>query len=487
MKMTPRPRPATLLIVNSDPSHLDAFRVLLAEATADLRTATSAAEAIREAREARPDVVILETPLPDMTGMEAIQGIRDVAGAIPMIFVGENDPHSAIEAIKRGAYDYLAKPLSGPHVREVVANALQVSRLPCFPVVPPEGPEAPADGTIVGRSPAMQEIYKAIGRIAPRDFTVLIVGESGTGKELVARALHQHSPRARGPFLAINCAALPEGILESELFGHEKGAFTGAGRQRIGKFEQANGGTLFLDEVGDMAPLTQAKVLRVLQEQQFERVGGTEPIRADVRVLAATNRDLNAMVSTAQFRLDLFYRLSVCAIALPPLRERKTDLSLLVEHFLRRFSRELDKGVVRASPKALALLEQHSWPGNLRELQSVLRQALLVAHGPILLPEFLPSFLTGGQKVAWPDPSSRCLERFIRRQLERGTSTLYADAQKEMDRLLLEEAMRHTKGNQRRAAQLLGVTRARLRTKLRALGLPTTRAGWSILDPFSIG
>jgi two-component system nitrogen regulation response regulator GlnG len=233
----------------------------------------------------------------------------------------------------------------------------------------------------------MQEMYKAIGRVAPQDINVLITGESGTGKELVARAIYQHSRRAAGPFLAINCAAIPEALLESELFGHEKGAFTGADRQRVGKFEQCRGGTLFLDEVGDMSPLTQAKVLRVLQEKAFERVGGNETIRTDVRVLAATNRDLEKMVAEGRFRPDLYYRLSVFIIALPPLRERDEDLALLVEYFLRRFSRELGKQVFRASPEALAVLEAHGWPGNLRELQSVLKQALLCSKGPVKRPD----------------------------------------------------------------------------------------------------
>ena len=235
----------------------------------------------------------------------------------------------------------------------------------------------------------MQEVYKAIGRVAPQDVTVLILGESGTGKELVARAIYQHSRRAAGPFLAINCAAIPETLLESELFGHEKGAFTGADRRRIGKFEQCHGGTLFLDEIGDMTPLTQTKVLRVLQEQQFERVGGNETIQTDVRVIAATNRDLEQLIAAGQFRSDLYYRLNVFTIRLPPLRERDDDLPLLVMHFLRRFSRELGKDTYGIAPEALDVLRRHPWPGNVRELQSVLKQALLQATGPILAPESL--------------------------------------------------------------------------------------------------
>src|SRR3954452_17869293 len=244
---------------------------------------------------------------------------------------------------------------------------------------------------LVGRCPAMQEVYKAIGRVAPQEVTVLILGESGTGKELIARAIYHYSDRAKGPFLAINCAAIPETLLESELFGHEKGAFTGADRKRIGKFEQASGGTLFLDEIGDMTPLTQTKILRVLQGQEFERVGGNEPIKADVRVIAATNRDLEKMIAEGTFRGDLYYRLNVYTIKLPALRERGDDLPLLAEHFVRRFARELRKEVRGVAPESVELLRRYPWPGNVRELQSVLKQALLQTTGPVVLPEFLPA------------------------------------------------------------------------------------------------
>src|SRR5947209_1906478 len=247
-----------------------------------------------------------------------------------------------------------------------------------------------ADGAIVGACPAMREVYKAIGRVAGQSVPVLITGESGTGKELVARAVYQHGPRARAPFLALNCAAIPEHLLESELFGHEKGAFTGADHQRIGKFEQCSGGTIFLDEIGDMSPLTQAKVLRVLQEHRFERVGGNETVHADVRVVAATNRNLEQLVATGRFRSDLYYRLNVFTIRLPPLRERLDDLPLLVGHFLHRFGREFGKAVHSAAPEALDLLRRHPWPGNVRELQSVVKQALLQTTGPVLLADFLP-------------------------------------------------------------------------------------------------
>ncbi len=276
-------------------------------------------------------------------------------------------------------------------LRGLVQQALELSR---FRHVPPvfEGAKAAGSETelVVGRSAAMQEVYKAIGRAAPLNVTVLISGESGTGKELVARALFHHSSRATAPFLALNCAAIPENLLESELFGHERGAFTGADRRRIGKFGQAHGGTLFLDEIGDLSPAAQAKVLRVLQEQRFERVGGNETIATDVRVLAATNKDLEEAVSAGRFRHDLYYRLNGITIRLPPLRERREDIPLLVEHFLHVFNRSLNRVVRGVTPEVLQLLQEDPWPGNVRQLQSVLKYALIRTRGEILTPEFLP-------------------------------------------------------------------------------------------------
>jgi len=332
---------------------------------------------------------------------------------------------------------------------------------------------------IVGICPAMQDVYKAIGRVAAQDVTVLITGASGTGKELVARALYQHSRRDNRPFLPINCAAIPEQLLESELFGHEKGAFTGADRRRIGKFEQCHGGTLFLDEVGTMSSLTQSKLLRVLQEQTFERLGGNEMIRTDVRVLAATNMDLQAAVAAGRFRLDLFFRLSVFTIHLPPLRERGDDLQLLLGHYLRRFNRELGKDVQSVPPETLELLRRYSWPGNVRELQSVLKQALLQATGPVLLSDFLPASV----KTASPPPERGSeeamreggLEAFIESRLQAGTQQLYAEALERLERLLVTRVLRHTGGNQLQAAKILGITRGSLRTKIRDLGIRIDR------------
>jgi two-component system nitrogen regulation response regulator GlnG len=331
----------------------------------------------------------------------------------------------------------------------------------------------------------MQEAYKAIGRVADQTFPVLITGESGTGKELVARAIYQHGPRAQAPFLALNCAAIPENLLESELFGHEKGAFTGADRRRIGKFEQCNGGTLFLDEVGDMPPATQAKILRVLQEQSFERVGGNETIRTDVRLIAATHRDLKAWSDEGKFRPDLYYRLGVFTIHLPPLRERGDDLPLLAQHYVRRFNREMGREVRQVAPEAMTRLRGYSWPGNIRELQSVLKQALLQASGAVLLPAFLPEPLGGAGVVAPPaaPAAEPGVETFVVRQRV-GTNVrdLYAETHRQVDRLLLPRVLEHTRGNLQQAALLLGIARQTLRQKLRDLGLSVTRPGEAEVD-----
>jgi two-component system nitrogen regulation response regulator GlnG len=327
---------------------------------------------------------------------------------------------------------------------------------------------------MIGCSLAMADVYKAIGRVAAQDFPVLITGESGTGKELVARAVRQHGPRAKAPFQALNCAAIPENLLESELFGHEKGAFTGADRKRIGKFEQCHGGTLFLDEVGDMPLALQAKVLRLFQEQSFERVGGNETIRTNVRIIAATHRDLGAWSASGKFRPDLYYRLGVFTIHLPPLRERRDDLPLLVRHFMHRFSKELGREVHEVAPEAIARLRGYSWPGNVRELQSVLKQALLRAHGPVLLPDFLPELAEALAPAAMATPSGESFDPeafLIRPQIGPDARNLHAETHRELDRLLLPRVLHYTGGNQHRAALLLGIARKTLRTKLRELGL----------------
>jgi two-component system nitrogen regulation response regulator GlnG len=435
---------------------------------------------LEQVRASPPDVILLDLRLPDQSGLEVYQQIRQIDARIPVIFITTAKmADAAIEAMKYGAYDYLFKPLDLQQLQHVVGEALDVARRMCAPaVVAQTPPEDDVDGAIIGCCPAMREVYKAIGRVAVQNVPVLITGESGTGKELIARAIYQHGPRAKAPFLALNCAAIPENLLESELFGHEKGAFTGADRRRIGKFEQCSGGTILLDEIGDMPLALQAKMLRLLQEQVFERVGGTEEIRTDVRLIAATHRDLKAWSEEGKFRPDLYYRLNVFTIHLPPLRERVDDLPPLVQHYVRRFSRELGREVRDVAPEAMARLRGHPWPGNIRELQSVLKRALLKASGPVLLPAFLPDLAGESSGAAVPpqlaaeDPG---LEAFLGRCLASAEGDLYAEAHRHLDRLLLTRVLADTGGNQLQAARRLGISRDTLRRRLRELGLQFTR------------
>jgi DNA-binding NtrC family response regulator len=427
-----------------------------------------------------PDVILLDLRLPDKSGLEVYQRIREIDARIPVIFVTmAKTADTAIEAMKEGAYDYLFKPLDLHQLRRVVGEALEVARLMREPAVVAEtAPDPDVDGAIVGSCPAMREVYKAIGRVAGQNVPVLITGESGTGKELVARAIYQHGPRAKSPFLALNCAAIPENLLESELFGHEKGAFTGADRRRIGKFEQCHGGTLFLDEIGDMPLPLQAKILRLIHEQSFERVGGNETVQTDVRLIAATHRDLKAWSTEERFRPDLYHRLSVFTINLPPLRERDDDLEMLVQHYLRRFNRELGREIREVTPESLQRLRTYSWPGNIRELQSVLKQALLQASGAVLLPTFLPE-LSGGASQTLTDAAAvpdLGLEAFVRQRLGPDAGDLYAETHRELDKFLLAEVLAFTDGNQHQAARLLGIARQTLRFKLRDLGLHVTHS-----------
>ncbi len=418
--------------------------------------------------------------LPDQSGLEVYEQIRKFDARIPVVFITlTKSADAAIEAMKQGAYDYLFKPLDLHQLQRVVGEAFEVAKRMRQPTAIAETEaDSEVEGVIVGSSPAMREIYKAIGRVAAQDVPVLITGDSGTGKELVARAIYQHGSRCKAPFLALNCAAIPETLLESELFGYEKGAFTGADRRRIGKFEQCNGGTLFLDEIGDMPLALQAKILRLLEEQAFERVGGNETIQTDVRLIAATNRDLKTWSEEGRFRPDLYYRLGVFTIHLPPLRERGDDLPLLVRHFLRRLSRELGREVQQIAPEALQHVRDYSWPGNIRELQSVLKQALLHARGATLLPTDLPE-LTPADGGLVPVPrfggEDADLDAFVRRCLSCEGGDQYAEAHHRLDRVLSIRVLEATGGDQHDAARRLGISPKSLECRLRELGLHPSR------------
>ncbi len=474
---------AHLLLIDDDP---DLIRMQIESAFPApgyrLDVAESGAAGIEQVRRDPPDVILLDLRLPDRSGLEVHQAIRAVDARIPVIFVTvTKTADAAIEAMKQGAFDYLPKPLDLGALRQVVGKAIEVAVSMRSPVVLAEtSPDVDADSALFGSCPTMLEIYKAIGRVAPQDVTVLVTGESGTGKELVARAIYQHSARSKAPFFALNCAAIPEHLLESELFGHEKGAFTGADRRRIGRFEQCNGGTILLDEIGDMPPSLQPKILRLLQEQTFERVGGSETIKSDVRIIAATHRDLRPRQDLERFRPDLYYRLGVFTIELPPLRERGDDLPMLVRYYLSRFGRQLGREVRDIAPAALDMLRSHSWPGNVRELQSVLKRAILQSSGPVLLPAFLPELDETVEFASVPPPETKAdgieIGGFVRPRLLPDARDLYAETHDRVDRLLFAQVLEYTRGNQRDAARILGISRQTMRVKLRALGMQVTHA-----------
>jgi two-component system nitrogen regulation response regulator GlnG len=462
-----------VLVIDDDQALIPAqVRGILPPPAYRVELAGNGHDGLARVRSDPPDVILLDLRLPDQSGLEVYEQIRAIDARIPVIFVTmAKTADTAIEAMKRGAFDYLYKPLDLQQLRRVVSEAAEVTRLRA-PVTFAEAPPlTDVEGALFGACPAMLDVYKAIGRVAAQDVTVLITGESGTGKELVARAIYQHSARSKGPFLALNCAAIPEALLESELFGHEKGAFSGADRRRIGKFEQCSGGTILLDEIGDMPLLLQAKILRLLAEQTFERIGGNETIRTDVRVIASTHRDLKSRAAEEKFRSDLYYRLSVFSIHLPSLRERGDDLSMLVQHYLRRYSRELGREVSNVAPETLERLRAYRWPGNVRELQSVIKQALLQAQGAVLLPTFLPAMAPAEGSPVVPSSTSFDVGAFVEGRLAAETTELYAETHGEIDRLLFIRALEHTQGNLRAAARVLGISRQTMRVKMRALGL----------------
>lgn len=463
----------SLLVIDDEAPILKAFERAFTDNKTTVLTATTAADGETCFRQQNPDVVVVDLSLPDQSGLELFRRLRELDSRVPFIFItGHGTVESAIEATKLGAYDYLFKPLELDEIRELLAKAFNLSRMVRVqPILADEAAE-PSGDAIVGRCRAMKEVYKSIGRVASQNLTVLLLGESGTGKELVAQAIYHHSRRAKGPFQAINCAAIPDALLESEIFGHEKGAFTDAHRQRIGKLEQADGGTLFLDEVGDMSPMTQAKVLRVLQDQFFERVGGNTSIKADVRIIAATNHDLKRLVAEGLFRSDLYFRLSVVTIQLPPLREREDDLGILAEYFLRRYSPDFDKDIRTLAPETLKMLQRYQWPGNVRELESVMKQSLLAARGNVLLPEFLPPLCNAvADAVSTQHYGDYVTPQYIDERLKAGSTNLYAEVIATMEDQLLRQVLRSTSGNQLKAASILGMSRVTLRSKLKNLGI----------------
>ncbi len=486
-----------LLLIDDEADVQYSFRRIFDSPDLELHTASSGEEGLRLISQVKPDLVISDIRMAGINGLETLRRIRQLDPKLLVILMtAYGTTQTAIEAMKLGAYDYQLKPFDVPKLKSLVANALKAARdMRQAVTLQPMLEAEEYDVGVVGRSEVMQDVFKLIGQVAATDATVLVTGESGTGKELVARSIYSYSRRSDKPFLAINCAAIPDNLLESELFGHEKGAFTGATQLRVGKFEQCDGGTLFLDEIGDMSPATQTKMLRILQSGTFERVGGNETIKVDVRVIAATNRNLEEEVARKQFREDLFYRLNVVRIQMPALRERRGDVRLLVDYFLRKLT------AAGGRPKSigaatLAALERYHWPGNVRELENVLRRATVVAKGLAILPADLPLEVTaetpaqllerrsestetepttGPSASANSAPASptapgdmQSLAQALFR-LARGEPKLKVIPA--VERILVIEALRETRGNQVQAAKLLGITRATLRKRVEKFGI----------------
>ena len=447
-------------------------------------TAVADGDAALAALKAEPFcLAFLDIRMPGLDGLALLETVRELCPETYVVIItAHGTMKTAIEAMQRGAYDYLPKPFDLDQVTFLARRALEARRLAREVVQLRTGLEEIREfGVIVGSSPPIHEVYKTIGRIAGTDVTVLICGESGTGKELVARAIHHHSRRSGKPFVPVSCAAIPATLLESELFGHERGAFTDARERRQGKFELAHGGTLFFDEIGDMEAELQTKLLRVLQERSFERIGGSERLRVDVRVIAATNRDLQAAIREGRFREDLYYRLNVVTLGIPPLRERLGDIPLLADHFLAKYEAELGERTL--SREVLASLMGYSWPGNVRELENVIQRAMVMATGGVILPEHLPI-----EPVSAPVPAGDpTLEEIVRRKLmecvqgisQHPQANLYSLIVGLVERPLLIEVLKETGGNQLRAAQLLGINRNTLRKKLREHGIDAHQRGES--------
>ncbi|HUB67607.1 MAG TPA: sigma-54 dependent transcriptional regulator [Candidatus Methylacidiphilales bacterium] len=488
-----------VLIIDDEKDVHYSFRRLLEKEQLDILSAESGDEGIRLARKSPPDLIVMDIRMGQQNGLDTLKELRQMnPKQIVIMMTAYGTSQTAIEAMKLGAYDYVLKPFDIPHLKELLFEALAAARamrqIVAFPVkVSPEETRQ----TIVGNSPAMQQVYKLIGQVAPTNTTILITGESGTGKELVARAIYQNGVRANKPFIAINCAAIPENLLESELFGHEKGAFTGAMAQRIGKFEQCDGGTLFLDEIGDMPLTTQTKILRVLQEGEISRVGHNQSIKTDVRIIAATNKDLWQAVQRKEFREDLFYRLNVVRLNLPPLRERVSDLPLLVAYFINKFRLKQPTGPSQVADEALAAIQRYPWPGNVRELENSIQRAMVLATGNTITLSNLPEEIAHGYRGSVPGPlqtagfvpaetplpvvaaAKPAIPETGKAALSHAIETLFEFARHDRqfkiidaaERELIVRALAETSGNQVQAAKLLGITRATLRKRVDKFGI----------------
>jgi two-component system nitrogen regulation response regulator GlnG len=468
-----------LLLIDDEEDVRYSFQRIFDSPDIEVATAASGEEGLKVIPKFKPDLVLMDVRMGGMNGLETLRRIRQSDPRLLVILMtAYGTTQTTIEAMKLGAYDYLLKPFDALKLKEIVGNALKAARdmkqvVSYQPLLESEDYEL----GIIGRSEPMQQVFKLIGQVAASDATALITGESGTGKELVARAIYHHSDRNRQPFLAVNCAAIPEQLLESELFGHEKGAFTGATMQRIGKFEQCNKGTIFLDEIGDMTPATQTKILRVLQSGTFERVGGNQPIQVDARVIAATNKALEAAVAAKQFREDLFYRLNVVRIHIAPLRDRRDDIPLLVNYFLKKLAREQQRPPKSIAASVIKLLKKYHWPGNVRELENAIRRAHIMAKSDAILQSDLPPEISGQSPGGAPVPGvageaaatdAAALARQLFQWARRDPKLEVISA---VERELVIQALKETNNNQVHAAKLLGITRATLRKRIEKFGI----------------
>ena len=478
-----------ILVVDDDEKICWAFEQFLTDEGYTPIIANNAEEGLRKIQAAKPDIVLLDIRFPGM-GMNGLQALKQIKSLHPEVIViimtAQDTPETTIEAMTLQAFDFLPKPIDLDQVKEILDRATKLhverSKLASSGIAHNElyaevkeaaGP--PRGRRLVGKSPQMREIYKYIGIMASNTLTVLIEGESGTGKELVARAIHMSSPRKDKPFVAVNCGAIPNELLESEFFGYEAGAFTGASETgKLGKFELADSGTLFLDEVSNMSPALQVKLQRALQEQEIEKVGGTKTLKVDVRLIAATNQELTEAVRRGTFREDLYYRLKLISIHLPPLRERPEDILLLVDHFLPMISEELGKAIRWVSNKGMELLRQYDWPGNVRELENVLRSAAVLSRSDVILPENLPpeilNYKGRAHLISRLDVAlESVLSGFVKEAIVQNRDTLYEEVIDVVDRMLIPQTLEEFNGNQTKTARLLGISRTTLLKKLKKL------------------
>ena len=472
-----------VLVIDDDEKICWAFEQFLTDEGHRPIVANNAEEGLRKIQSDTPDIILLDVRLPGMNGLEALKQIKVLQPeAIVIVMTAYDSVEMTIQAMQLHAFDFIPKPIDLDQVKAIIdrVSQMQVERNKMPPTelssVELELPAQPQEHRLVGKSPQMQEIYKLIGMMANNTVTVLIEGESGTGKELIARSIHSNSVRKDKPFVPVNCGALPDDLLESELFGYEAGAFTGANAKgKPGRFELADGGTLFLDEVSNMSPVLQVKLQRALQEQEIERLGGTRPLKVDVRIIAATNQDLAEVVRLGRFREDLYYRFNLLSINLPPLRERSADITLLVNHFLQTASVELGQTVRGVSPRCLALLQQYNWPGNVRELENAVKSTAVLSRTDVLLPEHLPTEILNykGRQQSSQSRLEVALESVLKETVKdavtRAHEALYDEIIDAVDRTLIKNLLEEVQDNQTKSAKVLGISRTTLLQKIKKL------------------